>query len=38
MKNNMQPGNANGYIPSSKEIALSKEDNKFLGKMEKGFT
>ena len=34
----MQPANANGYISSSKDIALSKEDNKFLGKMEKGVT
>ena len=32
----MQPVNANGYISSSKDIELSKEDNKFLGKMEKG--
>ena len=34
MRKKMQPVNANGYISSSKDIALSKEDNKFLGKME----
>ena len=38
MRKKMQPVNANGYISSSKHIALSKEDNKFLGKMEKGVT
>ena len=38
MKNKMQPGNINGYISSSKDIALSKEDNTFLGKMEKEVT
>ena len=38
MKNKMQPGNASSYISSSKDIALSKEDNKFLGKMEKRVT
>ena len=36
MKNKIQPGNGNDYISSSKDIALSKEDNKFLCKMEKG--
>ena len=36
MRKKMQPANANGYISSSKDIALSKEDNKFLGEMEKG--
>ena len=38
MRKKMQPANANGYISSSKDIALSKEDNKFLGEMEKGVT
>ena len=38
MKKKMQPANANGYISSSRDIALSKEDNKFLDKMEKGVT
>ena len=38
MRKKMQPVNANGYISSSKDIALSKEDNKFLGKMEKVVT
>ena len=38
MRKKMQLVNANGYTSSSKDIALSKEDNKFLGKMEKGIT
>ena len=38
MRKKMQPANANGYISLSKHIALSKEDDKFLGKMEKGVT
>ena len=38
MRKKMQPVNANGYISSYKNIALSKEDDKFLGKMEKRVT
>ena len=38
MRKMMKPVNANGYISSSKDIALSKENDKFLGKMEKGVT
>ena len=36
MRKKMQLAYANSYISSSKDIALSKENNKFLGKMEKG--
>ena len=38
MRKKMQLANANGYISSSKDIALSKEDNKFMGKIEKRVT